>query len=88
MGDLKDQSDEELMTLYQTGSLAAFDVLFNRHSGRVLAFLRKKVLSETAQDLTQEVFEKLHRSRAKYNPRYPFLPWLFTVSRNVLLDSF
>lgn len=81
-------TDEELMSLYQTGDFAAFEVLYGRHSGRIFEYLKKKVSIEVAQDLVQEIFEKLHKSRAKYDVQYPFLPWLFTVSRNTLFDFF
>ena len=81
-----DLSDEELMTLYQSGDFAAFEILYHRHSGRVFEYLKKKVDAGHAQELLQETFEKLHRSRSKYNSQYPFLPWLFTISRNALFD--
>ena len=83
-----DLSDEKLMALYQSGDFAAFEILYYRHSGRVFQYLKKKVDAIHAQELLQETFEKLHRSRAKYNIQYPFLPWLFTISRNALLDFY
>ncbi len=82
-------SDEELMSLYQNGDFAAFEVLYRRHSGRVYEYLRKKTpSSEIAMDLTQGTFEKLHKSRSKYSSQYPLLPWLFAISRNTLVDYF
>lgn len=80
------RSDEELMRLYQNGDYVAFEVLYQRHAGRVFEFLKKKVSPEIARDLLQETFLKLHRSRGQYSSQYPFLPWLFTISRNVFLD--
>ena len=76
------------MTLYQNGDYAAFECLYQRHSGRVFQYFRGKVSGEVAQDLLQETFMKIHRSRAQYQPQYPFLPWLFTVARNNLNDFF
>lgn len=80
------RTDEELMRLYQAGDYVAFETLYHRHSGRVYEFLRKKVSPEIARDLLQETFLKLHRSRSQYSSQYPFLPWLFTISRNVFVD--
>ncbi|MCC7406064.1 MAG: sigma-70 family RNA polymerase sigma factor [Bdellovibrionales bacterium] len=88
MNGLKDRSDEELMTLYQGGDYAAFECLYERHSGRVFQYLKGKVSAEAAKDLLQETFLKIHRSRSQYQPQYPFLPWLFTVARNSLNDFF
>ncbi len=82
-------SDEELMKSYQNGSEAAFDMLFHRYAGKVLGFLKKRTIGQKAQeDLLQEVFLKLHRSKHLYNPTLPFPPWLFSITRSVLLDSF
>lgn len=86
MNGLKDRSDEELMTLYQSGEYTAFECLYERHSGRVFRYLKGKISQELAQDLLQETFLKVHRSRDQYQSQYPFLPWLFTVARNSLHD--
>src|ERR1035437_9350881 len=80
-------SDEDLMALYQTGDVAAFEALYRRHSGRVFAFLQRKTSPQSACDLLQEIFLKLHRSRHQYSIQYPFLPWLFAITRNALVDS-
>jgi RNA polymerase sigma-70 factor (ECF subfamily) len=85
--DKNNQSDEELMVLYQNGDSLAFERLYERHSGRVFQYLKTKVAhGGHAQDLLQEVFMKVHRSRAKYISEYPFLPWIFTIARNTAVD--
>lgn len=81
-------SDEDLMALYQSGDANAFATLYERHSKRVFAFLQKKVASESARELLQETFLKVHRSRHQYSTQYPFLPWLFAITRNVVIDYF
>jgi len=79
--------DEVLMNAYQLGDLPAFEVLYRRYSRRVYGYLRQKVgPSSIADDLFQSTFMKLHQSRNRYNPSYPFQPWLFTICRNVVLD--
>lgn len=86
--DLKTKSDEELMEAYQMGETLAFDILFQRHSGRVLGFLLKRLnKKKDAEDLLQDVFFKLHRSKHLYNKTLPFFPWMFSITRSVLLDS-
>ncbi|MBX7149552.1 RNA polymerase sigma factor [bacterium] len=85
--DKPDLSDEELMRRYQEGEQMAFDVLFKRYSGRILGFLSKKLFQvQLAQDLIQEVFLKLHRSREQYTRNLPFAPWLFSIMRSVWVD--
>jgi RNA polymerase sigma-70 factor (ECF subfamily) len=80
-------TDEELMLAYMEGDMEAFEALYGRHKGRVFGFLlaRLKDRSE-AQDVFQAVFAKLHRKRQLYRPEIPFLPWLFTLARNTLID--
>lgn len=74
------------MLQYCDGDSMAFEALYERHSGRLLGFFQKKQIPSPS-DLLQETFLKLHGSRNQYNPQYPFLPWLFTIARNALLDS-
>lgn len=85
--DLEAKSDEELMENYQMGNTAAFDILFHRHSARVFGFLFQRLSKKKeADDLLQEAFFKLHRSKHQYNSTLPFAPWLFSITRSVLLD--
>ncbi|MGE3341738.1 MAG: RNA polymerase sigma factor [Candidatus Altimarinota bacterium] len=83
----KDKSDEDLMESYKMGEVVAFELLFERHSGKVLSFLSKRLQApKEAQDLLQEVFFKLHRSRHQYNRTLPFSPWLFSITRSMWID--
>jgi DNA-directed RNA polymerase specialized sigma24 family protein len=55
---MQDITDEALMTMFQRGNPAAFDVLFERYRGPVFNFLFRMVHRDrgTAEDLLQEVF--------------------------------
>ena len=87
--DLSLKSDEDLMEMYKMGSESAFDIIFTRYSGRIMGFLSKRLKdAKVADDMLQDVFLKLHRSRHLYKKSLPFSPWLFSVSRSVLLDYF
>ncbi len=88
MATWNDYTDEELMVLYREGEPQAFNALFDKHSGKVLGYLKKHLRdSNEAEDLMQVAFMKLHQSRDRYNEEYPFLTWLFTIARNTLIDS-
>lgn len=39
-----------------------------------------------AEDMSQEVFLRLHRHFATYDPRYPFLPWFRKLTTNACLN--
>ncbi len=80
-------SDEELMKAYQNGIEGAFDLLFKRHSARVYGFLLNRLPNRAAaDDVFQNSFLKLHQARRHYDPDFPFVPWLFTVCKSVLID--
>jgi RNA polymerase sigma-70 factor (ECF subfamily) len=86
--NLSGLSDEELMVLYQSGASEAFQVLYRRHSAKIYGFLRRRVWNdERAAELFQEAFLKMHRSKQLYNKALPALPWMFSVTRSVLIDG-
>lgn len=81
--------DEELMAQYQLGSEEAFLVLYQRHSSKIFGYVCSRVRDrERANDVFQEIFSKMHRSKHLYNQSLPFLPWLFSISRSVTVDFF
>ncbi len=83
-----EKTDEELMSEYQLGSEDAFSELYRRHSGKVLAFVRRRIADpQKVSEVYQEVFVKMHKSKHLYNRTLPYLPWLFSISRTVVLDS-
>ncbi len=86
--DRKGLTDEELMELYQSSDYLAFEMLYQRHSGRIYKYLTGKVGSEIGQELFQDTFARIHKSRDKYNTQFPFLPWVFTIVRNLLRDYY
>lgn len=82
-------SDEELACETQAGSLVAFEELVYRYERRVLDFLRCRVRSvHDAQDLAQGVFVRAYHKIDRYNPRYRFATWLFTIARRESVNHF
>jgi RNA polymerase sigma factor (sigma-70 family) len=82
-------TDEELMAAYAAGDEAAFDELFRRTAPLVLRSMRRGYVREPdAQDLLQQTFLQLHRSRRDYRTGAPLRPWLMTIARNVKRDHF
>jgi len=85
----KDLSDEELACQTQAGSLSAFEELVYRYEARIFEFLRCRMRSvHDAQDLTQHVFVRAYRKIDKFNPRYRFTAWLFTIARRESISHF
>ncbi len=82
-----DLSDEDLMHSYQQGNFEAFETLYGRYAGRVYGYLRKRLRNASVDDVHQTVFLKLHESRFQYKKDFKFAPWLFVITRTVMLDS-
>ncbi len=75
-----------LMTAYQAGEIAAFDELYLRLQPPLKRYLISLTMSvERAEDLVQETFLQIHRSRHTYVPPRPVQPWAFGIARNVFL---
>ncbi len=80
-------TDEELMVAYREGDLSAFQTLYKRHKGRLMGYLITKLKDQNeAEDVFQSVFVKLHAGRFSYKENIPFLPWIFTIARNTMVD--
>lgn len=79
MGD----EDVRLMLAFRDGDESAFDDLFRRWGGRLLGFLERMVRDRAvAEELVQETFLRVHRSRAHYVPEARFSTWLYTIAAN------
>jgi RNA polymerase sigma-70 factor, ECF subfamily len=76
----------QLMTAYQAGSLHAFERLYTVLASPLLAYLIALCRDRAhAQDLLQETFLQIHRSRRAYRTDLPVRPWVFTIARHVWL---
>ena len=81
-----DQELRALMIRYQGGSLEAFQEIYAQLAAGLHRYLSHLAGgSEIADDLLQETFLQMHRSRAAYNPKYAVRPWVFGLARNVFL---
>jgi len=80
--------DVRLMLEVRGDSAAAFEELVARYQGRLVTVLRHLVGSrEQAEDLAQEVFLRVYRSRKSYKPGSKFSTWLFTIANNAALNA-
>jgi RNA polymerase sigma-70 factor (ECF subfamily) len=81
--------DEELMIAVREGEVHRLAELFERHHRRLYRFcLRMSGAPALAEDLVQEVFMKMLRSRHTFRNGSRFEPWMFQVARNACADHF
>ncbi|WP_372651513.1 RNA polymerase sigma factor [Halobacteriovorax sp.] len=86
-GNAQKMNDEQLMIKYQDGDHQAFEVLYLRHESKVYAYLRKRLPDQDqVEEVFQNTFLKVHKSRHHFNPKFLFIQWLYTVARSELLD--
>jgi RNA polymerase sigma-70 factor (ECF subfamily) len=80
--------DIRLMLRVRDDEPGAFEELVNLYQHRLVAVMHHLVgNAEEAEDLAQEVFLRVYRSRQKYRPRAKFSTWLFTIANNLALNA-
>jgi RNA polymerase sigma-70 factor (ECF subfamily) len=83
-----EDTDEDLMVLYQRGEVRAFEVLLSRHRKPVYNFILRFIGDkETAEDLLQESFMRVIRGAEAYKRQAKFTTWLYTIARNLCVDQ-
>lgn len=83
-------ADEDARCLARgaAGDERAWQELFDKWKRPLLAFFYRSLGSMAeAEDLTLEVFVRLHRSAANYEGRAAFTTFLFHIARNLLLNE-
>jgi RNA polymerase sigma-70 factor (ECF subfamily) len=86
--DWADDPEVQLMLRVQEGDQEAFAELQHRYMPRVLGYFYRQVRDRSeAEDLTQDVFLRLYRSRKSYKPRARFGTWLFHITQNVARNA-
>ena len=80
--------DALLMLRVQRGDRAAFTELVGKYQQPVLHFIHRTLRDEAeAEDLAQNVFLQVYKSRARYRQTAKFSTWLFTIARNLCLNE-
>ncbi len=76
-----------LIERIKDGDERAFETLVDLFSRQVYHFCYRFLGNEAdAEEAVQEVFIRIHRSIARYEPRAKFSTWLFTIAKNVCLN--
>jgi len=83
--DPADRESAHLLEQHLAGDEDAFKALVQRYRAPVYSYLaRTGIAPEDRDDLFQEVFVRVHRGAAGYDPRRPFHPWIFTIVANLV----
>jgi RNA polymerase sigma-70 factor (ECF subfamily) len=80
--------DADLMLRVKEGDGASFGVLLEKHRSSVVHFLYRMVQNQAvAEELAQEVFLRVYRSRGTYEPTARFTTWLFRIATHLALNA-
>ena len=81
--------DTQLMISVQCDNASSFAELLNRNRTLVINYLSRMVVNRSiAEELAQDVFIRVYRSRRTYEPTAKFSTWLYRITTNVALNYF
>ena len=91
MENMKQMTDDMLVSLYLEGNNSAFDTLLNRHKDRLFNYIFFIVRSkEVAEDIFQETFVKaiVTLQQGRYTNDGKFAAWITRIAHNLVIDQF
>lgn len=82
-----DPGDDALMRAWVAGDIAAFEALYARHRLGLHRFLVRQVGERAlAEELFQDVWQKVIAARAGWTPEAAFSTWLYRIAHNRVAD--
>ena len=83
-GGTGELTDADVMLRVKAGDEAAFDYLVQKYRRPMVNFMyRMAHNAAAAEDLAQEVFLRVYRSRASYEASAKFTTWLYRIASNL-----
>jgi RNA polymerase sigma-70 factor (ECF subfamily) len=80
-------SDAQVMLRVKAGDDSAFEYLVQKYRRPMLSFMyRMAHNTAVAEDLAQEVFLRVYRSREKYEASAKFTTWLYRIASNLAVN--
>lgn len=87
VNDAAEPTDDLLMLAYAAGDVRAFEQLYGRHRGPLYRFLMRQLRNTAlADELFQDVWQRVIAARASWQPDAAFSTWLFRIAHNRLND--
>src|SRR3989475_7382742 len=87
MAGLEAFSDAEVMVRVKAGDHTAFEYLVQKYRRPLVGFMYRMARNAAAaEDLAQEVFLRVYRSRETYEPSAKFATWLYRIATNLAVN--
>lgn len=88
LAESDEASDVTLMLRVRDGDLEAFETLVTRHQHSVVGTAAKMLGGAAdAEDIAQQVFVRVWKHAARYQPSAKFTTWLMTITRNLVFNE-
>jgi RNA polymerase sigma-70 factor (ECF subfamily) len=82
-----ERSDAEIMLAVAAGDEAGYNYLVRKYHRQIIHFLYRMVHNEAvAEELAQEVFLRVYRSRESYRAEAKFSTWLYRIATNLAVN--
>jgi len=79
-----DMEDSAIMLELRAGNMAGFDYLIQKYRRPIVNFMYRMVHNQAvAEELAQEVFLRVYRSRETYRAEARFSTWLYRIATNL-----
>ncbi len=83
-GDFGHMDDAAIMMELRNGNMAGFDFLIQKYRKPIISFMYRMVHNQAiAEELAQEVFLRVYRSRETYRAEARFSTWLYRIATNL-----
>jgi RNA polymerase sigma-70 factor (ECF subfamily) len=87
MAGAESYTDAEVMLRVKAGDQSAFDYLVQKYRRPLVSFMYRMARnSAAAEDLAQEVFLRVYRSRQTYEASAKFTTWMYRIATNLAVN--
>jgi RNA polymerase sigma-70 factor, ECF subfamily len=86
-GDWRGMTDAEIMLRVRDGEDAGYDILIEKYRKSIINFMFRMVHNQAmAEELAQETFLRVYRSRQTYRAEAKFTTWLYRIATNLAVN--
>ncbi len=77
-------ADEVLVKRFVEGHIDGFEELMRRYESKIVSFIHRSIGDfQRAEELAQETFMRVFRMGVRFDPKYKFSTWIFTIAKNL-----
>jgi RNA polymerase sigma-70 factor (ECF subfamily) len=89
MGKISGKSDEDLAAEAAEGSRSSFEMLVERYSEKLYLFINRGInFPDDSGDILQDTFIKVYRNIDRFNNRWKFSTWIYTIASREMVSYF